>query len=632
MAAIPAPHRAADGGHRKVLLLAVALALLVVLHARAAPVPPPADTAPHNEHRCGFDELEARTVGTRVSGISRVVPPALSLRNVDAVATAAADTPASWQPIRIRVFTEDLEDTNKFCTRAGQVRPDFEGGRSTCTGDDVLTDHKKKVLKELLIPSAIKLHEERLNVQRVDGSIVVGPSISTDGICGQFTVPSSHTTTGVSDADFVLYMSAGPTSGTSIAWATTCQNFADTGRPSVGVSNVSPKYISADPTTVRVITHELLHALGFSINSFLSRGMYTTRGLRGKGRSPVLVSSNVVAKAREQYGCPSLRYMELEDEGGDGTVYSHWKRRSAKDELMAGISGVGHYTALTIAAMEDMGFYKGNYTNAEPMSYGRNAGCTLSTSKCVIDGVSQFPEMFCASSDNAMTCTSDHTALGSCGVYQYKSDLPPYFQYFSNPTYGGADPLMDYCPYIEEYSNSNCSTDTGILLGSTYGVNSRCLDVPSGFAYGGRTSPVLLAICAEVQCNSPTYSVKVAGASSFTACTPGATLSLPHLSPSFSSGSLTCPRYDDVCTGLVKATEYKESATRGTTPTDGTQNMSVTTTAAPRNSSGPSSSAHGDDNASTKQPKGRNVATGLSSSVACGGLLLAMLFSAVLAA
>lgn len=542
------------------LLLAIAAAVVFVLHVAASPT---LDGKLPEVHHCGFDALHARTRNTRVIGVSRVVQPALPERNIDAVAIPAADSSAAWQPIRIRVFTEDLDHSNKYCMAAGQSRPNFEGGKVTCTSDDILTSGKKTVLTDFLVPSAIQLHEDRLNVQRVDGNIVVEPSsITSDSICGQFTIPASHKTTGVSDADFVLYMSAGPTSGNTIAWATYCQVF-DNNRPSVGVSNVSPKYISADPQTVRVITHELLHALGFIYDTFVAQGMASSMDLRGKGLSPVLISPNVVAKTREQYGCTTQTYMELEDEGGSGTTYSHWKRRSAKDELMAGISGVGHYTALTIAAMEDMGFYKGNYANAEPMAYGQNAGCTLATSKCVLNGVSQFTNMFCAPGSNNFVCSSDYTGLGSCLVYKYKSALPSYFQYFSDPTMGGddSDALMDFCPFVQGYSNTNCTTDGKLgLLGNVYGVNSRCFNVPTGFWSGGHSIAQQLAICANVECDAATstYGVKVSGASSYTTCTPGATLALSSLSSSYSSGTLTCPGYDDVCIGQANATAYAE--------------------------------------------------------------------------
>ncbi|KAK7198269.1 major surface protease gp63 [Novymonas esmeraldas] len=531
-------------------LLALSHATPVAASAAAGAIPLHVDLMPalpteHEHIGCGFDAVEAKAAGTRISGISHVRSSSAPSDQRGAEAAAAS---AAWQPLRIRVFTDDVDDASRYCTAVGQSRRDFQGGSATCTADDVLTAAKKRTLKDLLVPAAIQLHQERLNVQRVSGNIVVGSSIASDSLCGQFSIPAAHTRAGVSDADFILYLAAGPTSGNVIAWATTCQYFSD-GRPSVGIANVSPKYIAADPQTVRVITHELLHALGFSINTFSARGMVSFERLRGKGVKPVISSHNVVAKAKAQYGCGTQAFMELEDMGGRGTAYSHWKRRSAKDELMAGISGVGYYTALTIAAMEDMGFYKGNYAQAEQMSFGQGAGCSLTTDKCLTSGVSSFPSMFCASATGDMSCTTDHRALGYCYVGRYNAALPTYFRYFADATLGGGDSLMDYCPYTQAYLNTNCSTNTGVLLGNTYGIASRCLNTPAGFVQGGYYVKSQLAICADVRCGATTYAVRVAGATAYTACTPGSNITLATLDSNFTSGYLVCPSYDAVCGG-----------------------------------------------------------------------------------
>ncbi|KAK7198816.1 Leishmanolysin [Novymonas esmeraldas] len=288
-----------------------------------------------------------------------------------------------------------------------------------------------QTLLELRIPSAVELRRERLNVQREGGNIVVNSAIRRDSVCGLFSIPTSHTTTGVANANFVLYVAAGPIADDTVAWASTCQYFAN-GRPSVGVSNVSPMYISADPQTVRVVAHEILHALGFNLPTFNARFMATgVARVRGRSDVPVIRSPSVVARARAHFGCSTQTFMELEDAGPSGTAYSHRKRRSAKDELMAGISGVGYYTALTIAAMEDTGFYKGNYSMAEPMVYGPNAGCGLTTDAYVVDGVSQFPDIFCGYTNRTLQCVSDRLGVGVCYVLNYTSSpLPPQFQYF----------------------------------------------------------------------------------------------------------------------------------------------------------------------------------------------------------
>ncbi|KAK7199473.1 major surface protease gp63 [Novymonas esmeraldas] len=492
------------------------------------------------EHRRDFDALQATTVSTRVSRGSRAA--------VTAGRPFVITAPPDWKPIRVAVFAYDVEDSSRYCTEAGQRRPDFDGNTVTCEPDDVLTDSKKQRLLEFLIPSAVRLHEERLSVQRERGNILVDRLIDQYPDCRQFSIPASHMREGVANADFVLYVAAGPTVGTTGAWASTCQDFTN-GRPSVGVANVSPKFIINHQQAMRVIAHEILHALGFNFRVFEEQGMVGyVDSLRGKSNVPVIKSPMVVAQARAHFGCKEQTFLELEDMGGEGTRLSHWKQRSMKDDLMAGSSVAGIYSAITIAAMEDTGFYKGNYAMAEPMMYGRNAGCGVVTDKCVVNGVSQFPEMFCGSADTTkLVCASDRLGVGDCNIINYDSPLPPQFQYFSDATLGGADVKMDYCPYVEPYDDTKCSFDGRFLNGSVYGARSRCFDAPAGFAESGRSS-AQYGLCAKVHCETTTtYSVSVKGAGTFTRCTPGTTLLLSLLSPTFSSGHITCPPYDSVC-------------------------------------------------------------------------------------
>ncbi|KAK7199349.1 major surface protease gp63 [Novymonas esmeraldas] len=502
-------------------------------------------------HRRDLDALQARTVSTRVSRGNRVADTA----GRPFVITA----PPDWTPIRVAVFTFDIANSSRYCTEAGQVRPDFDGNTVICRPEDVLTDTKKQTLLEFLIPSAVRLHEERLSVQRERGNIVVDQLINQHPDCRQFSIPDSHRREGVANADFLLYVAAGPTVGTTAAWASACQFFAN-GRPSVGVANVSPKDITDDPQGMRVIAHEILHALGFHFHVFEEQRMVGhVSSLRGKSDVPVIKSPMVVAQARAHFGCSTQTFLELEDMGGEGTKLSHWKRRSMKDDLMAGTPVAGIYSAITIAAMEDTGFYKGNYSMAEPMMYGRNAGCGLLREKCVVNGVSQFPEMFCgyANATN-LVCASDRLGVGDCNIVNYDLPLPPQFQYFSDATIGGADAIMDYCPYVVPYAETRCFFDGRELNGSVYGAMSRCFDAPAGFSESGRSS-AQYGLCAEVHCETTTttYSVKVKGATMYTQCTPGTTLTLSSLSSDFSDGHITCPPHDSVCGIRVTTTPIR---------------------------------------------------------------------------
>ncbi|CCW61212.1 unnamed protein product [Phytomonas sp. EM1] len=450
------------------------------------------------------------------------------------------------------VFTEDLNNYSRYCTKVGETRFDFMDSTRVCDSDEILTYAKKLVLRDVVIRDAVQMHEDRLLVQPHSGNIRVNRF--THGLCSHFTIPDSHYTTGVPNADLVLYVAAGPIKPGILAWAISCQVDAS-GRPLVGVVNVSPRGISNVFSCTRIMAHELLHALGFHGFTFETRGMVANVSVRGKPKASVITSSRVVQAARAHYGCSTMTHMELEDTGGSVSVGSHWKMRNAKDELMSPVIYAGFYTAMTIAAMEDTGYYKGNYSNAESMAWGKNAGCVLFNEKCVINGVSQVPEMFCVTETRTKSeykCTSNRLDVGYCDLSDNMTHLSSIFQYFTNPTMGGTQGWTDYCPFVRGFWDAGCNdVSSKVLPGSVLSESARCFSaLPSATLEisGGEN---MAAVCAHVLCEeaTATYRVRVKGASDFVNCPRGGILVPSKYSAEFSSGAIECPPYDEVCTG-----------------------------------------------------------------------------------
>ncbi|CCW72228.1 unnamed protein product [Phytomonas sp. Hart1] len=426
------------------------------------------------------------------------------------------------------------------------MKPDFKGSMARCNSKNIFNDKKKRMLREVIIPNAVQMHKDRLLVQPLRDNIRV--EHFTGKICSQFTIPHSHHTTGVPDTDFVLYVAAGPTVPGTIAWAVTCQ-FDPNGRPLVGVANIGFVNTMNIISSTRTLSHEILHALGFSNRIFKKRNMIDTVSVRNKPPSIVMSSPKVVEVARAHYGCSTMQYVELEDMGGAG---SHWKMRNAKDDLMSPKKGGFFYTAITIAAMEDTGYYKGNYRNAESMAWGKNAGCVLFDKNCVIDGVSQVPEMFCDSktvSISELKCTSDRMGIGDCAITYYDS-LPTYFQYFPDTTMGGTASLMDYCPFVRPSLRTMClNGDEEMLPGSVFSESARCFSAVPNTPLQISDGRNMLSICADVLCdkNTSSYRVRMKGTSEFVDCPPGSTLVLSEYSTVFASGEIECAPYEEVC-------------------------------------------------------------------------------------
>ncbi|XUY37367.1 leishmanolysin [Leishmania panamensis] len=528
-------------------------------------------------HHCIHDRLQARVLQSvaqqrRPPGsVSALGLPYVSTGPISSAHTvdwALADSTspsvahsADWGNMRVAVSTADLTDPDYYCSYVGQLIDNHAGSLDICEAEDILTDAKRDILVNFLLRQALQLHVERLKVRRVQGRWKV-TGMEGD-VCGEFKVPEAHVTVGFSNTDFVLYVASVPSEPGVMAWAVICQVFTD-GRPAVGVINIPAAYIRSpyDQLMTRTVTHEITHALGFDLTVFEDMEIVDeVSNLRGKDYYvPVINSPTVVAKAREQYGCASLSFLELEDTGGASTAGSHLKGRNAKDELMAPAVTAGYYSALTMAVLQDLGFYQVDFTKAEVMPWAEYSSCDFITKKCMERNITQWPWMFCNTTESSYRCPTHRLRLGTCGIVTYDDSMPKYFQYFTNPNLGGRSSFLDYCPIIVGSSDGACDQDPSMASPSLKEFNlfsdsSRCLE--GAFTPKHSTGPPgpYNGLCANVKCDRAhhRYSVQVYGSSGYVACTPGQRVELATLSAAFVEGSyITCPPYVEVCQANIK--------------------------------------------------------------------------------
>ena len=455
----------------------------------------------------------------------------------------------SYSQIRIVTSTLDLDDSSQFCSTTGGTSPDFTGGTVTCTADDVLTAEKKSILLNNVLPAAITRLEEVLRVQPVSGNLLVPVAA-----CGanRHTIPAAHTTSGVASADFVLYVSAGPTTGNTLAWAGSCSEDSN-GRSVVGRANFGPAHISWSDTTpltnqdqVDTAVHELIHALGFSSAGFTSLSATGSVTLREK-TATVLTTTNVRAKYREFIGCDTLDGPEIEDEGGAGSAGSHFDRRVLPEELMAA-SGGNLLSPMTLAFLEDTGHYQPNYAAADNLTFGAGAGCGFVTSKCNTEAGGA-GTWWCFEEDTTVTsCTRSRHAIGFCPVETLSGAVPTHFQYFSNPAMSGPE-FFDGCPTVTAFDNRICTdgsatAESDAVLGNNFSTNSRCWDVNEVIATGYVARNSGTSRCFESQCVAGRPMFRINGSSWVNCDSDGQTIDLTVIDW---KGTVTCPPAATFC-------------------------------------------------------------------------------------
>ncbi|PBJ72190.1 surface protease GP63 [Trypanosoma cruzi cruzi] len=498
------------------------------------------------KHRCGFDAM-MKKYGRLPTAVVRELPRR-GQGAMQAYTAASEDGDDGWAPIRIKVSAEDMHDPLRHCTAAGDLRIDHFGRAITCEAEDVLTEERRNIILRQTLPAAIQLHAERLSVRPVTRPVLI-PHTGL-GMCDNFTIPLRHHTVGVAGADMILYANIFPTSDPA-AWTALCVRLGD-GRPFAAAVNFDPKQILVPNGDVRVAAHELGHALGFDVDYFVMLHMISeVPKVRGMPKVSVISTPKTKAMARQYHNCPTLEGIELEDEGSSDGSLSHWKKRNMRDEMMTSDVGVGLYSALTLAAFEDMGVYVANYSAAEMLWWGNNSGCGLLEKKCLTDGITEYLELFCNQVVKKVKfCTYDRLSLGRCDLKRHDEALPEEYRYFSDPRVGGDDPYMSRCPYVEEYSNGGCTNgNPSVMPGSVVGPNSRCVkgqELQFDDKYIGD-------VCVDTRCGDGTVSVRFLDDDAWHECQAGETVT-PPLGPW--RGSIVCPQYADVCTAFPNISSY----------------------------------------------------------------------------
>jgi len=325
---------------------------------------------------------------------------------------------------------------------------------------------------------------------------------------------------GISGVDFVLYVSAVDSDqctqnvagqAETVAYAAHCQQEAELDRPVAGHTNICPDAIRKPERDVKSLTstlkHELLHALGFSSSLFAffrdkEGNPLTERGedgkppinaelqvrqwskktikeyrrdwkVRGGTRTKtisMMVTPAVKREVRRHFSCPSLEGGELEDQGGDGTAYTHWEKRVFQNEAMTGTVHTDNpiYSRITLALMEDSGWYRPDYSKAQELIWGQGAGCDFVKKSCkelmdiAIETDTATPFCNTPQENSEKTyCTADGKSVGSCNLVFYKSKVERVFQNFDSiegvdddeVEYAGSSVLLaDFCPYVQEFS------------------------------------------------------------------------------------------------------------------------------------------------------------------------------------
>uniref|UniRef100_A0A3P8ZXL0 Leishmanolysin-like peptidase n=1 Tax=Esox lucius TaxID=8010 RepID=A0A3P8ZXL0_ESOLU len=451
-----------------------------------------------------------------------------------------------------------------------------------------------------------------------------------------------------------------------VAFAAYCQLEAELDRPIAGYANLCPNMISTQSQEfegmLSTVKHEIIHRVmihflnqhcmelnmfqtdGFSAGLFAfyhddngkpltprfasglpafneSLGLYqwsdaviqrvtrlwdTHGGVMVRHEVHLVVTPRVVEEARRHFGCPILEGMELENQGGIGTELNHWEKRLLENEAMTGSHTHNRvFSRITLAIMEDTGWYRANYSMAERLDWGKGLGCDFVMKSCKfwIEKQRQSRKVLTPYCDTVrttplqLTCRQDQLAVAVCNLQKYPQDLPLDYQYFDHipgvsvrdlAAYGGAVEIADYCPFSQEFSwhlsgehqrNSYCrvpENQPGNIIknygAEQYGPDSVCLYQNSAFVMEQctrrMTYPDWGSGCYKVSCSNQGLSVWVHG-TAFHCVRTGQLLSVSvRVNDWVYNGVLVCPACPDFCSVCPLPHEFPPFDTTRRLPID----------------------------------------------------------------
>ncbi|XP_070978112.1 ciliated left-right organizer metallopeptidase [Oncorhynchus clarkii lewisi] len=288
--------------------------------------------------------------------------------------------------------------------------------------------------------------------------------------CFVYSEPDAPTMTvirpegaGLPDTDFLLYLHAQSTDKcraepSVLAYAVHCQTDSQ-GRPLAGVVVICRDRLTGEgyshQGTVQTVIHELFHALGFSKELFstwrdCSYTQHETGQVRIYTQSVIRALQEHLSSTDPDLGGP----LENLDVGSSG-LSSHWESRVLQGSIMAAALGdpaVVRVDPVTLAALQDTGWYSVNHSRAQGLVWGKGEGAMFGLLSTCHDNSSSF---FCTGS--GLGCHYLHRHKGECQTDAHLDGCRIY------------KPLMSEC--WKEENERETETEWS---GELYRIDSRC--------------------------------------------------------------------------------------------------------------------------------------------------------------
>ena len=211
------------------------------------------------------------------------------------------------------------------------------------------------------------------------------------------------------------------------------------GRPTIGFIVLNPVILNKignnrqkEELMSIIILHEVTHILGFT-RSILNEKYFlktiVTNRINNSPQTKLSVNSTkALTKARNYFQCNNITGIEIDNKTFlEGEENIHWEGRLLLGDYMS--SDIYYQeqviSEITLALLEDLGWYDINYYTGGLMKFGKYEGCNFIKKDCInsTSNISPFPNVFCDDEINDATCSSGRLSRGYCDIFFSSSDI-----------------------------------------------------------------------------------------------------------------------------------------------------------------------------------------------------------------
>jgi len=274
--------------------------------------------------------------------------------------------------------------------------------------------------------------------------------------------------------------------------------------------------ITGDPLTPRPFQQETFTCLnGVTYDDIIlpsCNTMQSGRNSRGE-RYFEIVTPTVRQVTQNHFNCQRLTGARLENQPTNtlDCFGSHWDERLFYTETLSAFYSpeANYFSPLTLALLEDSGWYKANYSMSVISPFGHGAGCDFVDKDCVVAGtVPDYAKgFFCNHTmdrtdnqdDLIYTCDPSHTHKAACDLADRGEEyIPPSGKYFHGNVGVVLFERADFCP-VALYEPVDCQNDQNqhhrYLGGEVFGHESLC------FESKGEQGTLVKSLCLHSKCD-----------------------------------------------------------------------------------------------------------------------------------